>query len=155
MILPKVNTVRRVLQFEAFDGVLRHVLRVPKDGTLKTHEHVCLYIARQLFGCLSPPIGEADIHQALVDLLPVLECVLEGVAEPDPALEYTAVGIADGRYITWTGLDTFIELATGEMLEFLPRPAMTTIAIDVYAVCFAMTDIYKSLELEDANTTET
>jgi hypothetical protein len=152
MISPKVDTVRQVLQFDGFDGVLRHVLG-GRLRPLEAHEHVCLYVARQLFGCLS--VGEADIHQVLGDLLPVLKCVLEGVDEPDPALEYTAVGIADGLYVTWTGLDAFIDVATGEKLEFLPRPAMTTIAIDVYAVCFAMNEIYKSLEPEDANTAKT
>jgi hypothetical protein len=155
MISPKTDTVRRVLQFDAFDGVLRHVLGGGRFISLKAHEHVCLYVARQMFSCLSPPIGEADIHQVLGDLLPVLECVLEGVEEPDPTLEYTAVGIADGLYVAWTGLDAFIEVATGNKLEFLPRPAMTTIAIDVYAVFFAMSDIYKSLETEDVDTAET
>ena len=155
MISPKVDTVRQVLQFDGCDGVLRHVLGGERHRSLETHEHVCLYMARQMFGCLSLPVGEADIHQVLGDLLPVLKCVLEGVDEPDPTLEYTAVGIADGLYVTWTGLDAFIEVATGEKLEFLPRPAMTTIAIDVYAVCFAMNEIYKSLEPEDADTAKT
>jgi hypothetical protein len=148
---PSIDTVKRVLCFSEFDGVVRHVLGGGKFRYLKAHEHVCLYIARQLFGCLSPPIGEADIHQVLRDLLPVLECVLEGADDQRADLEYTVVGIADGAYVTWSGRDGFVEVATGNKLEFLPKPPMTTISIDVHSALFRMSEIYKDMEPKDAS----
>jgi|TARA_R110000824_G_scaffold171397_3_gene348937 hypothetical protein len=154
MTKPNIGTVRKVLYFEQFDSVVRHVLSIGEDQELEPHEQVCLYIARQLFGCLPPPIGEADIHQALKEILPTLACALDEIDVEDVELETAVVGVADGRYITWTSQDTFLDVATGEKLEFLPRPPMTTISIDVYSVYFRMQEIYKAeLEQEHANTT--
>ena len=83
MTKPNIGTVRKVLYFEQFDSVVRHVLSIGEDQELEPHEQVCLYIARQLFGCLPPPIGEADIHQALKEILPTLACALDEIDVED------------------------------------------------------------------------
>ena len=132
--------------------MVRHVLEIKEPRRLHFHEHVCLYVAQQLFWGL-PNIGESDIHYVLREMLPMFQVTFEEIEGPEDAIDYPAVIIADGHYVAWTGADGFIECKTGDKLELLPRPAMATISIDVHAVFFRMSSLYEKFELDNANLT--
>jgi hypothetical protein len=145
--------------------IFRAVYEPPDDAQTETlaatlREATAIAIAGWLEGVAG--LAEAEIVYLLRRMRPMIESTSRMCEQPGGEAPMFRVGVVDGvagRFLTWTDGDAeqesfFWSLPDLQRLRELPRPPITTISVDVYAlVAVSIAPYLLNKEVEDEPTT--